>query len=173
MECVLRWDIKKQTSKGIGILGTVVAFSAADEEQGRIHWHWQIWVTEINLTLWNCFFPGDITKRNIARKNFCKQIDNVMTASHGSEISITHKCWNENNEFVYRHASITISRAGLMYCSSCMTQRIIHRHSRKSYVIFLTVDKPFLHLTLSTNLLNSAQSLALQETEHRITGQIL
>jgi hypothetical protein len=35
MECMPRWDIKKQTLKGKGILGTVVAFSAADEEQGR------------------------------------------------------------------------------------------------------------------------------------------
>jgi hypothetical protein len=42
MKCMLRWDIKKQTSKGKGILGTVVAFSAADEEKGRktLHWHW-------------------------------------------------------------------------------------------------------------------------------------
>ncbi len=41
MECMLRWDIKKQTSKGKGKLGTVVAFSAADEEQGRktLYWH--------------------------------------------------------------------------------------------------------------------------------------
>jgi hypothetical protein len=77
MECMLRWDIKKQTSKGKGILSTVVAFSAADEEQDRktLHQHWQIWVTEINQTLQNCWFHEDITKRNIARKKFCKQID--------------------------------------------------------------------------------------------------
>jgi hypothetical protein len=44
MDCMLRWDSKKQTSKGKGILGTVLAFSAADEEQGRkaLHHHWQI-----------------------------------------------------------------------------------------------------------------------------------
>ncbi len=44
MKCMLIWDIKKQTSKGKGILGTVVEFSAADEEQGRktLHQHWQI-----------------------------------------------------------------------------------------------------------------------------------
>jgi hypothetical protein len=41
---MLTWDIKKQTSKGKGILGTVLAFSAADEEQSRktLHHHWQI-----------------------------------------------------------------------------------------------------------------------------------
>jgi hypothetical protein len=31
-DCMLRWDSKKQTSKGKGILGTVLAFSAGDEE---------------------------------------------------------------------------------------------------------------------------------------------
>ncbi len=34
MECLLRWDTKTQTSKGKGILGTVIAFVGADEEQG-------------------------------------------------------------------------------------------------------------------------------------------
>ncbi len=60
-------------------------------------------MTELNQTLQNCLFYEDITKRNIARKKFWKQIDNVMTASYGSEISITHKCLNENNEIVYKH----------------------------------------------------------------------
>jgi hypothetical protein len=41
MECMLQWDVTKKTTKGKGILGTVVAFSAADEEQGRktLHCH--------------------------------------------------------------------------------------------------------------------------------------
>ena len=34
-ECLLKWDTKTQTSKGKGILGTVIAFAGADEEQGR------------------------------------------------------------------------------------------------------------------------------------------
>jgi hypothetical protein len=40
----------KENYKGKGILGTVVAVSAADEEQGRktLHCHWQIWAKEIN-----------------------------------------------------------------------------------------------------------------------------
>jgi hypothetical protein len=44
IECMLRWDIKKKTSKGNRILGTVLALSAADEEQGQktLHYHWQI-----------------------------------------------------------------------------------------------------------------------------------
>ncbi len=58
MECMLQWDVKKKTSRGKGILGTDVAISAADEEQGRktLHCHWQIWVTEINHTVQNCLF---------------------------------------------------------------------------------------------------------------------
>ncbi len=32
---MLRWDTKTQLSKGKGILGTVLAFTGADEEQGR------------------------------------------------------------------------------------------------------------------------------------------
>ena len=52
-ECLLRWDTKTQTAKGKGILGTVIAFAGADEEQGRktLHQHWQIWVKEINQTV--------------------------------------------------------------------------------------------------------------------------
>jgi hypothetical protein len=52
-ECLLRWDTKTQTAKGKGILGTVIAFVGADEEQGRktLHRHWQIWVKEINQTV--------------------------------------------------------------------------------------------------------------------------
>ena len=53
MECMLQCVVKKKTMKGKGILGTVVAFSAADEEQGgkTLHHHRQIWVTEINRTV--------------------------------------------------------------------------------------------------------------------------
>jgi hypothetical protein len=40
-KCILRWDTKTQSSKGKGILGTVLAFSGADEEQGckTLHRH--------------------------------------------------------------------------------------------------------------------------------------
>ncbi len=34
-KCMLRWDTKIQSSRGKGILGTVVAFFGADEEQRR------------------------------------------------------------------------------------------------------------------------------------------
>ena len=33
-ECMLKWDTKTKTSKGKGILGTVLAFAGANEVQG-------------------------------------------------------------------------------------------------------------------------------------------
>jgi hypothetical protein len=75
IECMLQFDVTKETSKGKGILGSVVAFSAADEEQGRktLYHHWQIWAKEINQTVRNYFFYDNITIRDKARKTFCKQ----------------------------------------------------------------------------------------------------
>jgi hypothetical protein len=72
---MLQWDIKKKTTRGKGILGTVVAFSPVeDKEQGRktLHCYWQLWVTGINQTVQNCLFHEDITIRDRARKTFCK-----------------------------------------------------------------------------------------------------
>ncbi len=142
MECMLWWDVTKKTTKGKGILGTVVAFSAADEEQGRktLHCHWQKWVKEINQTVQNCLFHEDITIRDRARKTFCKQINNVITASYGAELCITHNCQNHNNDVVCMQETVenifheqdpsTFRRAhhkelcteiqgGLMSCSDC------------------------------------------------------
>jgi hypothetical protein len=34
-ECLLRWNNRTRTPKGRGVLGTVLAFAGADEEQGR------------------------------------------------------------------------------------------------------------------------------------------
>ena len=68
---MLRWDTKTQSSRGKGILGTVLAFFGADEEQGRktLHRHWQIWVQELNQTLQDCLFDTVAAKRKDARKN--------------------------------------------------------------------------------------------------------
>ncbi len=65
---MLRWDTKTQSPKGKGILGTVLAFSGANEEQGRktLHLHWQIWVQELHQTLQDCLFDTDATKRKDA-----------------------------------------------------------------------------------------------------------
>ncbi len=107
-ECILLWDTKKKKSLGKGILGTVVAFSAADEEQGRktLHRHWQIWVKEINQTVRNCLFHENVTIRDEARKTFCNQMDNVITVSYGEELCITHNCSNENNEVMFKQDTV-------------------------------------------------------------------
>jgi hypothetical protein len=93
-KCMLRWDTKTQSSKGKGILGMVLAFSGADEEQGRKtpHQHWQIWVQELNHTLQDCLFDTDATKRKDAQKTFCQHINNVINASYGPDLSIKHRC---------------------------------------------------------------------------------
>ena len=142
IECMLQWDIKKKTSKGKGILGTVLAFFAADEEQGRktLHRHWQIWVKEIDETLRNCLFHEDHAARDIARRSLCKQIDNVLTASYGSELCIIHKCkkegsgvinkqdideviFKERDPYIFRrarHKELCVDvDGGLMSCSYC------------------------------------------------------
>ncbi len=67
---MLRWDTKTQSSKGKGILSTVLA--GADEEQGckTLHQHWQIWIQELHQTLRDCLFDMDATKKKMHKKHF-------------------------------------------------------------------------------------------------------
>ena len=141
-KCMLRWDTKTESSRGKGILGTVVAFFGADEEQGRktLHRHWQIWVKELNKTLRDCLFDRNATKRQDARKTFCRYIDNVISACYGPDLSITHRCidYNKNEQFkvdspgnLFKELDPTIFRrarhkdlcddvkGGIMYCPDC------------------------------------------------------
>ena len=99
-ECLLKWDTKTQTSKGKGILGKIRAFAVTDEEQGRktLHRHWQIWVEEIYQTVRDCLFHKDNTTRVEARKTFLKHIDDVISASYGSDLYISHKCVNKDQQ---------------------------------------------------------------------------
>jgi hypothetical protein len=94
-EHMLKWDNRTKTSTGKGILGTEQAFAGADEEQGQNtlhrHWHWQIWVEEINQTLKNALFDNDHKTRNKARQTFQQHIDNVVSTSYGPQFCITHK----------------------------------------------------------------------------------
>ncbi len=85
-------------------------------------------------------FHEDDTARDIARKPFCEHIDNVITASYGSEFRITHKYVEEGNDFVSkqdiaevlfqerdpyifqyaRHKELCADiQGGLMACSDC------------------------------------------------------
>jgi hypothetical protein len=68
-ECILQWYTKAKTSTGKGLLGTVRAFTGADEEQGQktLHQRWQIWVEEINQTLRNALLDnGNKTREEVA-----------------------------------------------------------------------------------------------------------
>jgi hypothetical protein len=73
-ECLLKRDIKARTSKGKGILGTVLAFAGADKEQGRktLHQHWQIWVKELSQTLRNLLFHKNVKIKHKARRSFAE-----------------------------------------------------------------------------------------------------
>ncbi len=51
-------------------------------------------------------FHEDVTIRDEARKTFCNQINNVITASYGEELFITHNCPNENNEVVFKQDTV-------------------------------------------------------------------
>jgi hypothetical protein len=85
-------------------------------------------------------FHEDDTARDIAGKTFCKHIDNVITASYGSEFHITQKCVKESNDFINkqdfaevlfqerdpcifwraRHKELCADvQGGLMSCSDC------------------------------------------------------
>jgi hypothetical protein len=39
-------------------------------------------------------------------KTFCKQINNITTASYGAELCITHNCLNENNDVLCKHEMV-------------------------------------------------------------------
>jgi hypothetical protein len=139
---MLRWDTKTQSSKVKGILGTVLAFSGVDEEQGckTLYRHWQIWVQELNQTLQDGLFDTDTTKRKDAQKTFCQHIDNVISASYGPDLSITHRCIEEDKNKqlkngipgkLFREKDPTFFhcarhnelydkvKGGIMYCSDC------------------------------------------------------
>lgn len=100
IKCLLKWDTKRMKSTGQGILGTVVAFFGADEEQGRktLHRHWQIWTEEMNQTLRNSLFDNDPNKKKEARITFTKLIDKFICANYGSQFTVTHICMDEKNQ---------------------------------------------------------------------------
>ncbi len=104
-ECLLKWDIKTKSSTGKGILGTVLAFAGAHEEQGckTLHRHWQIWVKELSQTLRNSLCHKNVEIKDKARRKFCGIIDKVVCASYGQEVCITHRCVDQNNTHTMKH----------------------------------------------------------------------
>jgi len=94
IETLLQWDCKKQKAKGKGILGTTRAFAPGDEEQGRgtLHGHWQVFIEELNNDLRIGLFQGNESAKINARQKIIAHIDEIMDASYGEEIQVTHKC---------------------------------------------------------------------------------
>ncbi len=104
------------------------------------HRHWQIWVQELNQTLQDCLFDMDANKKKDAQKTFCQHIDNVISASYGPDLSITHRCidGDENEQLKigiankllrekdpthFRHARhkelYDEVKGGIVYCPDC------------------------------------------------------
>ena len=71
IESLFQWDIKAQKAKGPGVLGTLLAYAPADEEQGRktLHMHMQIWVKEVDQKLRDDLFHENQELQQIARKS--------------------------------------------------------------------------------------------------------
>ncbi len=82
----------------------MIAFVGADEEQGRktLHRHWQIWVKEINQTVRDSLFHKDTKTRTNAQNSFLKHIDNVICANYGSDLRITHKRVDKNENEILK-----------------------------------------------------------------------
>ncbi len=69
VEELFQWDIMNQVSKGRGVIGTIEAFGAPDEEQchGTLHSHWSIWIKEMSHNLQEMIFSKD--KKEGHKKN--------------------------------------------------------------------------------------------------------
>ncbi len=71
---LIKMGYKTRTSKGKGILGTVLAFAGADEEQGHktLHRHWHIWVKELSQTLRNLLFHKNVKIKHKQGRSFAE-----------------------------------------------------------------------------------------------------
>ncbi len=153
----------------------MLAFFAAGEEQGRktLHCHWQIWVKEIDKTLRNCLFHEDYTINDIARKTFCKQIDNVISAGYGSEFRITHKCVIKKNDLVNKQdmAEVLFQEQDPYFFDVHVTKNYVQTFKEDSCHA-LVVEKSSLHRILSTIVFKSGKILSFQEIDCSIIDQI-
>ena len=99
IDCLLKWNPEEQKGNGPGILGNVVAFAPAHEEQARytLHSHWQVWVEELSnnkrLGLWD----SDPETREKNREEFYEYVDSIMKSSYTTPLSFKHDCNGEIN----------------------------------------------------------------------------
>lgn len=94
VKCLLRWNPKTQRSEGEGILGDVIAFAPAHEEQGRhtLHTHCQVWVKQLNSEVRRDLFQADPIKQTKARQAFYDYVDTIMRSSYSTPLSFDHVC---------------------------------------------------------------------------------
>ena len=94
----MKWDPIKHKSKGKGIVGSVLAFAPADEEQGRktLYSHWQIWTKELNQELRDAIFIKETERRHVVRSKFLRFVDCLMSAGFGNDfennVQTNEKC---------------------------------------------------------------------------------
>ena len=91
---LLQWDMRTQSAKRPGVIGTVEAFGPADEEQGRgtLHSHWQIWIKELTQELRDSLFAEDEIERRENRRRFYCIIDQFLHTTFSPDLTIKHKC---------------------------------------------------------------------------------
>lgn len=111
IEDLFQWDTKHQRAKGKGVLGTVISFGPADEEQGRgtLHSHWQIWIKEMNRDLRDLLFfkykedqyktrEERNKKRVEARCKFYNLINQLLQSKYELDLEVLHECKTIDNK---------------------------------------------------------------------------
>ena len=78
----------------MGVLGTIIAFVLANEEQGRktLHSHWQIWTKELDSELRDNLFAKDPQVRATTRRKFFNIVDHLMHTSYECDFEVEHNC---------------------------------------------------------------------------------
>ena len=72
LEKLLCWDSLKQRVTQKGVLGTVLAFMIAHEEQGRymLHSHWQLFLKELSMELRNLLFSSNVEEKEKKQERY-------------------------------------------------------------------------------------------------------
>jgi hypothetical protein len=94
LKCLLNWDDEEKKLLGTGIVGDLIAWNHAIEEQGRgsLHAHWQLFTKQLSTKARLELFHKDRIIRDTARRELVDYINSMICASYGSEIDIIHNC---------------------------------------------------------------------------------
>ena len=91
---LFQWGMKEQKAKGPGVLGTLIVFAPADEEQGRetINMYMQGWIKEVNPKTRDDLLHNDSNICQKSRSQLYSYVDKVMCTRYGEDLGITHRC---------------------------------------------------------------------------------